>query len=83
MYKLTNILSEIKIIKNITPEMVKELWIKRASELIGTDDSRYKKARAILVKYGRDINSHLRFISWLETLKQEQLKDIYNVLSQI
>lgn len=74
MIKLIKILSEIKIIGNVTPEMVEDLITS-----FKDDDRKIKKWQKILYGYGWD--EYLP--SWLDTLDQKTLNQIYKELQKI
>lgn len=78
MYKLLDILSEIKIVQ-LTPKFVEELWLKFV-EKVGSQSSTYVNTRKFLLnKYGTYSVKSLIY----EYATQSQLRDIWKYLIKI
>lgn len=78
MIKLGKILSEIKIIKNITPEIV----IKKVEELGKKEEYISAELNEIIVKYIFYSGSRLSWPQWVYKLSKQNLINFYNELDK-
>ncbi len=87
MISLIKVISEIKLINRVTPEMVNALWFGNDWADAVADEwlDEYDVERAELAeKYGYDYEAYYEdYLSFFKTLNQEKLENLYQEMYQL